>query len=177
MTKPVTVQKCFGEMLQAVFLPAELSPGLAALTVGCQSGNLSSMSRVQLLLLKRVEPEDEAPSPLQDWSGFRMQYDAGLTSSGIPTMQQKMWSSMYACAVFLLKKSLVEDSAKLTAFQKPDGKEVKRGSSQLEVKLDSTLHNDIEMRCFSQHLATTFSDLFVVNFKLGIVTIAFFGCN
>ncbi|TNM91577.1 hypothetical protein fugu_019957 [Takifugu bimaculatus] len=62
----------------------ELSPGLAALTVGCQSGNLSSMSRVQLLLLKRVEPEDEEPSPSQDWSGFRMQYDAGLTSSGAP---------------------------------------------------------------------------------------------
>ncbi|XP_029681648.1 proline-rich protein 36 isoform X3 [Takifugu rubripes] len=63
----------------------ELSPGLAALTVGCQSGNLSSMSRVQLLLLKRVEPEDEEPSPSQDWSGFRMQYDAGLTSSGSST--------------------------------------------------------------------------------------------
>lgn len=93
-------------MLQAVFLPVDLSPGLAALTVGCQSGNLSSMSRVQLLLLKRVGPEDEEPSPLQDWSGFRMQCDAGLTSSGIPTMHQEIWSSMDACAAFLLKKSL-----------------------------------------------------------------------
>lgn len=41
----------------------------------------------------------------------------------------------------------------------------------MEAKLDSTLHKDIEMRCFSQHLTTKFSDLFVPNFKLGIVTI------
>lgn len=73
---------------QAVFLPADLSPGLAALTVGCHSGNLGSMSRVQLLLLNRMEPEDEGLSPLQDLSGFRMHDDAGLTSSGIPTMHQ-----------------------------------------------------------------------------------------
>lgn len=45
----------------------------------------------------------------------------------------------------------------------------------MEVKLDSTLLKDIEMRCFSQHLATKSSDLFVPNFKLGIVTIAFIG--
>lgn len=34
-----------------------MSPGLAALTVGCDSGNLGSLSRVQLLLLNREEPD------------------------------------------------------------------------------------------------------------------------
>lgn len=64
---------------------AELSPGLAALTVGCDSGNLGSLSRVQLLLLDRLEPEtlsspfgqEEGLSPVQDWSDLRMQYDTG----------------------------------------------------------------------------------------------------
>lgn len=76
-----------------------------------------------------------------------------------------------------LNENLLEDSAKLSAFQKPDGKEVKRGSPELEAKLDSTLHKDIEMHGFSQHLTTKFSDLFVTHFKLGIVTIAFIGCD
>lgn len=70
--------------------PAELSPGLAALTVGCDSGNLGSLSRVQLLLLDRMEPEtlpspfsqEEEFSPVQDWFDLRMQYDQGLTSAG-----------------------------------------------------------------------------------------------
>lgn len=70
-------------------LSAELSPGLAALTVGCNSGNLGGLSRVQLLLLDRVEAE-APPSPFsleeelsaeQDWSDLRMQY---LNSTGEP---------------------------------------------------------------------------------------------
>lgn len=73
-----------------LFPPAELTPGLAALTVGCDSGNLGSLSRVQLLLLDRLEPET-LPSPFgqeeeflseQDWSDLRMRYDPGLTSPG-----------------------------------------------------------------------------------------------
>ncbi|XP_070709945.1 uncharacterized protein [Pempheris klunzingeri] len=67
----------------------ELSPGLAALTVGCDSGNLGSLSRVQLLLLDRVEPEtllspcglEEEPPPMLDWSDLGMQYNLG--SSGV----------------------------------------------------------------------------------------------
>ncbi|XP_054481033.1 uncharacterized protein LOC129112825 [Anoplopoma fimbria] len=63
----------------------ELSPGLAALTVGCDSGNLGSLSRVQLLLLDRPQPEtlqspfgpEEELSPVQDWSDLMMQYDPG----------------------------------------------------------------------------------------------------
>ncbi|XP_047431524.1 uncharacterized protein LOC125000172 [Mugil cephalus] len=63
----------------------ELSPGLAALTVGCDSGNLGSLSRVQLLLLDRQEPEslpspfglEEGFSPVEDWSDLSMQYDPG----------------------------------------------------------------------------------------------------
>ncbi|XP_071358591.1 uncharacterized protein [Trachinotus anak] len=69
----------------------ELSPGLAALTVGCDSGNLGSLSRVQLLLLDRPEPEtlpspcdlEEELSPVQDWMNLRMQYDPQLTSEGV----------------------------------------------------------------------------------------------
>ncbi|XP_032361514.1 histone-lysine N-methyltransferase 2D [Etheostoma spectabile] len=69
----------------------ELSPGLAALTVGCDSGNLGSLSRVQLLLLDRPEPEtllspfsqEEELSPVEDWSVLRMQYDPDLTSAGV----------------------------------------------------------------------------------------------
>ncbi|XP_068573341.1 histone-lysine N-methyltransferase 2D isoform X1 [Cebidichthys violaceus] len=63
----------------------ELSPGLAALTVGCDSGNLGSLSRVQLLLLDRPQPEtmpslfgpEEELSPVPDWSDFMMQYNPG----------------------------------------------------------------------------------------------------
>ncbi|XP_034529478.1 pollen-specific leucine-rich repeat extensin-like protein 2 isoform X3 [Notolabrus celidotus] len=69
----------------------ELSPGLAALTVGCDSGNLGSISRVQLLLLNRNDP-DTAPSPFthdddlfeeEDWSDLRMEDDPELTSAGV----------------------------------------------------------------------------------------------
>lgn len=69
---------------------AELSPGLAALTVGCDSGNLGSLSRVQLLLLDRPEPETlQSPggdvlSPVLDWpDDLGMQYDLELTPAGI----------------------------------------------------------------------------------------------
>lgn len=71
---------------------AELSPGLAALTVGCDSGNLGSLSRVQLLLLDRLELDtlqsaigldEEEFSPMQDWPDFGMNYDRELASAGI----------------------------------------------------------------------------------------------
>ncbi|KAK5895827.1 hypothetical protein CgunFtcFv8_009484 [Champsocephalus gunnari] len=69
----------------------ELSPGLAALTVGCDSGNLGSLSRVQLLLLDRQEPEtllspfpqEEELSLWQDWSDVRMGNEQGLASGGV----------------------------------------------------------------------------------------------
>lgn len=65
---------------------AELSSGLAALTVGCDSGNLGSLSRVQLLLLDRLEPEN-LPSPFgmeeeQDWD-LREQYDPELEGKAL----------------------------------------------------------------------------------------------
>ncbi|RVE56576.1 hypothetical protein OJAV_G00222330 [Oryzias javanicus] len=61
----------------------EMSPGLAALTVGCDSGDLGSLSRVQLLLLDRPIPDahlspselEEGFSPLPDWSDPMVQYD------------------------------------------------------------------------------------------------------
>ncbi|XP_062300216.1 uncharacterized protein LOC134004836 [Scomber scombrus] len=69
----------------------ELSPGLAALTVGCDSGNLGSLSRVQLLLLDRLEPatlhgpygRDVEFSPVQDWPDLGMNYDLELTSTDV----------------------------------------------------------------------------------------------
>ncbi|XP_034719463.1 uncharacterized protein LOC117938729 [Etheostoma cragini] len=69
----------------------ELSPGLAALTVGCDSGNLGSLSRVQLLLLDRPAPkallspfsQEEELSPVEEWSVLRMPYDPELTSAGV----------------------------------------------------------------------------------------------
>nr|XP_020443312.1 uncharacterized protein LOC109952528 isoform X2 [Monopterus albus] len=69
----------------------ELSPGLAALTVGCDSGNLGSLSRVQLLLLDRAVPDTlQSPFDLEeefslgeDWSDLRMQDDPDLTSTGV----------------------------------------------------------------------------------------------
>ncbi|KAK2882883.1 hypothetical protein Q8A73_021816 [Channa argus] len=69
----------------------ELSPGLAALTVGCDSGNLGSLSRVQLLLLDRAEFEapqsarslEEDFSLMHDWGDLMMQYDPGLSSAGV----------------------------------------------------------------------------------------------
>lgn len=73
-----------------VFLPADLSPGLAALTVGCDSGNLGSLSRVHLLLLDRQEP-DTIPSPPgfeeellsgETWPDLKMQNCYRLNSAG-----------------------------------------------------------------------------------------------
>ncbi|XP_066525540.1 uncharacterized protein [Hoplias malabaricus] len=72
----------------------DVSPGLAALTVGCDSGDLGSLSRVQLLLLeRRVSVEELESPPLQDWSsplGKRAHYEAGLQvwSVGIPQHYQ-----------------------------------------------------------------------------------------
>ncbi|XP_074554879.1 uncharacterized protein LOC141810914 [Halichoeres trimaculatus] len=69
----------------------DLSPGLAALTVGCDSGKLGSISRVQLLLLDRNDPEttlspfgyDDDLLGEEDWSDLRAQDDAELTSAGV----------------------------------------------------------------------------------------------
>ncbi|XP_069556289.1 uncharacterized protein [Brachyistius frenatus] len=77
----------------------ELSPGLAALTVGCDSGNLGSLSRVQLLLLDRPAPEnlpsppclEEEFFPEQDWSD--LQYDPGLTSAG--SVRRRFWLAIF----------------------------------------------------------------------------------
>ncbi|KAK3517904.1 hypothetical protein QTP70_027309, partial [Hemibagrus guttatus] len=46
----------------------ELSPGLAALTVGCDSGDLGSLSRVQLLLMERGASGGLDPSPDLEWN-------------------------------------------------------------------------------------------------------------
>lgn len=66
----------------------DLSPGLAALTVGCDSGDLGSMSRVQLLLLERrgSESPDSIPSPEWCRTPDGEEYEPGLRvwSSGIP---------------------------------------------------------------------------------------------
>ncbi|KAL7828230.1 hypothetical protein AOLI_G00313820 [Acnodon oligacanthus] len=72
----------------------DVSPGLAALTIGCDSGDLGSLSRVQLLLLERRASEEEPESPPRpDWSsplGQRAHYEAGLQvwSVGIPQHYQ-----------------------------------------------------------------------------------------
>lgn len=55
--------------------------------MGCDSGNLGSLSRVQLLLLDRAEPETlMSPCRLEeeelDWISPRTEYDLGLTSEG-----------------------------------------------------------------------------------------------
>jgi len=79
---------------------ADLSPGLAALTLGCDSGNLGSLSRVQLLLLDRQVPEtllspsalEEAFSPVQEWSDVMMQYDD-------PGRAWKMDSEEFLCSL------------------------------------------------------------------------------
>ncbi|XP_028810956.1 uncharacterized protein LOC114765065 [Denticeps clupeoides] len=47
----------------------DLSPGLAALTMGCDSGGLGSLSRVQLLMLDRPEPQETGSPVDQEW-GF-----------------------------------------------------------------------------------------------------------
>ncbi|XP_051546821.1 uncharacterized protein LOC127436607 [Myxocyprinus asiaticus] len=72
---------------------ADLSPGLAALTVGCDSGDLGSLSRVQLLLLARrgTESPGSVPrSPEWCYTPDREEYEPGLRvwSSGIPQYYQ-----------------------------------------------------------------------------------------
>ncbi|XP_077090468.1 uncharacterized protein LOC143741856 isoform X2 [Siphateles boraxobius] len=70
----------------------DLSPGLAALTVGCDSGDLGSLSRVQLLLLDRKgsESHDFIPSPEWSCTPDGEEYEPGLRvwSSGIPQYYQ-----------------------------------------------------------------------------------------
>lgn len=70
----------------------DLSPGLAALTVGCDSGDLGSMSRVQLLLLERRGSESPGSIPSPEWcqTPDGEEYEPGLRvwSSGIPQYYQ-----------------------------------------------------------------------------------------
>ncbi|XP_047660336.1 uncharacterized protein LOC113651595 isoform X2 [Tachysurus fulvidraco] len=71
----------------------ELSPGLAALTVGCDSSDLGSLSRVQLLLMERGAPEGLDPSPDLEWNSLTEESgecETGLQvwSLGIPQHYQ-----------------------------------------------------------------------------------------
>ncbi|XP_043093884.1 uncharacterized protein LOC122343470 isoform X2 [Puntigrus tetrazona] len=70
----------------------DLSPGLAALTVGCDSGDLGSLSRVQLLLLERKGSESPCSIPSPEWcrTPDGEEYEPGLRvwSSGIPQYYQ-----------------------------------------------------------------------------------------
>ncbi|KAF5890796.1 proline-rich protein 36-like isoform X4, partial [Clarias magur] len=101
----------------------DLSPGLAALTVGCDSGNLGSLSRVQLLLLERGASEGlESPldlewnSPMED----RGDYEPGLQvwSLGIP--------QHYQCAdPYVQINSSVSQSVKHFPFGQVD---IRRGT-------------------------------------------------
>lgn len=79
--------------VSSAFSVTDLSPGLATLTVGCDSGDLGSLSRVQLLLLDRgaseglESPQDlEWNSPIED----RGDGEPGLQvwSLGIPQLYQ-----------------------------------------------------------------------------------------
>lgn len=72
-----------------MFSVTDLSPGLAALTVGCHSGDLGSLSRVQLLLLDRGASDGLGPLPDPEWnspSEERGDCEPGLQvwSLGIP---------------------------------------------------------------------------------------------
>lgn len=80
---------------------AEMSPGLAALTVGCDSGDLGSLSRVQLLLLDRSDPVEphwlagqDKYSPTEDRTTdltaelrARRPLSPRLYTTGIPDLQ------------------------------------------------------------------------------------------
>ncbi|XP_059367182.1 mucin-2 [Carassius carassius] len=70
----------------------DLSPGLAALTVGCDSGDLGSLSRVQLLLLERRGSESPGSIPSLEWcqTPDGEEYEPGLRvwSSGISQCYQ-----------------------------------------------------------------------------------------
>lgn len=78
--------------LSFLFFSTDLSPGLAALTVGCDSGDLGSLSRVQLLLLDRKGSESPGPIPSPEWCCTLdgEEYEPGLRvwSSGIPQYYQ-----------------------------------------------------------------------------------------
>lgn len=79
--------------IASVFSVTELSPGLAALTVGCDSGDLGSLSRVQLLLMERGASEGLDPSPDLEWNSpteKRGDCEPGLQvwSLGIPQHYQ-----------------------------------------------------------------------------------------
>ncbi|ROI15470.1 hypothetical protein DPX16_13022 [Anabarilius grahami] len=70
----------------------DLSPGLAALTVGCDSGDLGPLSRVQLLLLDRKRSESPGSIPSPEWCSTPdgEEYEPGLRvwSSGISQYYQ-----------------------------------------------------------------------------------------
>lgn len=98
ITKPVSM--CYIYIVIVLSSPttsAELSPGLAALTVGCDSGNLGSLSRVQLLLLDRQEPEslpspfdpEDGFSPVEDWPDLTTQYDPESAGMNLKTNKTK----------------------------------------------------------------------------------------
>ncbi|XP_056312341.1 uncharacterized protein LOC130223526 [Danio aesculapii] len=71
---------------------SDLSPGLAALTVGCDSGDLGSLSRVQLLLLERRVSESHCSIPSPEWcctpEAEEYEPDLRVWSSGIPQYYQ-----------------------------------------------------------------------------------------
>ncbi|KAI5618009.1 hypothetical protein C0J50_22598 [Silurus asotus] len=79
--------------IDSTSVTTDLSPGLAALTVGCDSGELGSLSRVQLLLLERGASESLEPPPDEEWNSLieeRGDYEPGLQvwSLGIPQHYQ-----------------------------------------------------------------------------------------
>ncbi|XP_046730170.1 uncharacterized protein LOC124401773 isoform X1 [Silurus meridionalis] len=79
--------------IDSTSVTTDLSPGLAALTVGCDSGELGSLSRVQLLLLERGASESLEPLPDEEWNSLieeRGDYEPGLQvwSLGIPQHYQ-----------------------------------------------------------------------------------------
>lgn len=79
--------------VSSVFYITDLSPGLAALTVGCDSGDLGSLSRVQLLLLDRGASQGLEPLQDLEWNSSieeRGDYEPGLQvwSLGIPQYYQ-----------------------------------------------------------------------------------------
>ncbi|XP_067284344.1 uncharacterized protein [Pseudorasbora parva] len=81
-----------GSQTDCSSLTTDLSPGLAALTMGCDSGDLGSLSRVQLLLLNRTGSESPGSIPSPEWccTPDGEEYEPGLRvwSSGIPQYYQ-----------------------------------------------------------------------------------------
>ncbi|MCI4388749.1 hypothetical protein PGIGA_G00089470 [Pangasianodon gigas] len=88
-----TVASSMPKRVFEVITKNDLSPGLAALTVGCDSGDLGSLSRVQLLLLERGASEGLEPPLDAEWNSpveERGDYEPGLQvwSLGIPQHYQ-----------------------------------------------------------------------------------------